>query len=473
MLYFFTAINSYFSQDDFFHFRAIMDKSLVNVPSFFLSSQKDYAFYRPLTRETYNLVIYSIFKLNPFVFHLINFVLILLNGFLTYVICLTLTKKRFIAFLAVLIFLFSSVHSVELYYLSSDQTLFATTFVIFGFLSYINFSKSLKKRYYFLSILFFLLGLFSHESAVSLVPILIVAEFWLLRKSINLKTSFLRLTPFLMLVFLRFILHFFEVNVSDQSVYQMSLSPSNIFNTLAWFLLWSFGLPEMMVDFMTLRLKFNPNFFIWYKNYAMIIFPLVSVLFLISTGLLVRFWKIFLKDKIFVFWLLAYILSTLPFLFFPHHKFVYYLSLPLVFFSCFFATILSKIILLKKFPKILIVVALGAYIIVAYQTIKINEITYWAAKRANSAKQIVSNIKKEYPTVKKGTVFYIKNDPTYPFIAKEWGTSSKQAFYILSGSDAFKLIYNDPSINVYFEDNDILPFSIDQNIIVYVARFPY
>src|SRR3990167_10367730 len=81
------SLFSYFSQDDFFHLRTIMDKSLSSIPSFFISEQKEYAFYRPLSRETYNLLMYRLFGLNSLIFHLVNFTLIILNGWLLFKFC--------------------------------------------------------------------------------------------------------------------------------------------------------------------------------------------------------------------------------------------------------------------------------------------------------------------------------------------------------------------------------------------------
>ena len=81
---------------------------------------------------------------------------------------------------------------------------------------------------------------------------------------------------------------------------------------------------------------------------------------------------------------------------------------------------------------------------------------------------------KEYPFVPKGSTFYILDDPSYPYIAKEWGTSSKQAFYILSGSDALKLLYKDTSIETYYQAVGGLPKGVDEKkVINFIAKFPY
>lgn len=105
---------------------------------------------------------------------------------------------------------------------------------------------------------------------------------------------------------------------------------------------------------------------------------------------------------------------------------------------------------------------------------EVNEITYWAAKRARAAQFLVSDIMSKHPKVEDETTFYFKKDPNYPQISEEWGSSSKQAFYILSGADAMKLIYNNNSITAYFEDVTELPRNIDwDKVITYDAYFPF
>ncbi len=84
------------------------------------------------------------------------------------------------------------------------------------------------------------------------------------------------------------------------------------------------------------------------------------------------------------------------------------------------------------------------------------------------------DIKTTYPNPGQGSLYYIKDDPGYPVLAKEWGITSKQTFYILSGSDALKLLYRARAISVHFERVGPLPAEIDRTKIVsYTAKFPY
>lgn len=469
------SLFSYFSQDDFFHLRSIMDKSFSNIPSFFMSERKEYAFYRPLSRETYNLVMYQLFGLNSLVFHLVNFALIILNGWLIFKFCKLLINKLMINLIALVLYFFSAVHNIELYYLASFQTLISTTFVLSGLVCYLNYLKRGIKKFRFFSILFFVLGIASHESAAVFVILAILLElFGAGAKKIKLNSILINIAPFLIILVFRFLLHLTGSPIDGQISYQPVFNIKNITNTFAWYTLWSFGMPEMLTDFATLTLDFNPNLFKFYSYYTSSVFPLFLLIILSLILIGISLFKSTWRNKNIWFLAFGYIASLSPFLFFPGHKFVYYLTLPILFFSIFLGSLLGKYWHLGITHKFLILTFITAFMVISYQTINLNKITYWAAKRAASARYLINDLQRKHPEVAKETIFYIKDDPDYPFISKEWGTSSKQAFFILSGSDAFKLLYKDPSIKAYYESVTGPPKETNTDkLIIYEPTFPY
>jgi len=231
-------------------------------------------------------------------------------------------------------------------------------------------------------------------------------------------------------------------------------------------------LPEMLVDFVTLKFQVNPNLFKWYEDYVKIVFSFLALIFAIILYLIILFKDKLIKQKSLYLFLSCYLISLVPFLFFPQHKFVYYLTFPVIWFSMFLGMFLSFVWRRKGKTKFLVAVFLFSYIFISFKTVEINKITYWAAKRARAAQFLISDITSKYPKVERSTIFYFRKDPNYPQISQEWGSSSKQAFYILSGSDALQLSYRDTTIKVMYEDIDALPKGQDK-VIVYTAKFPY
>ncbi|OGE71068.1 hypothetical protein A2617_03990 [Candidatus Daviesbacteria bacterium RIFOXYD1_FULL_41_10] len=477
LIHFSSVLNSFFSQDDFFHLRVVMNKTYQDIPSFFFSLQKEYAFFRPLSRETFNLIMYRSFGLNPLPFHLVNYFLISCNIILIFILARAVSKNKFITYVSTVIYAASSIHSVELYYLASVQTLLATFFLLLSVAVYVIFLVERKVTKYLLSIFFFILSLLSHEMSIVLPGIIFLAELFCINGKFstrNFKFIIMRLLPFALIAFFYLFTTSLFIHLPSEQVYQPILSPKSILNSLIWYTIWSFGLSEILIDFIGPSLKINPNLLKWYGTYLGIVMPLLGLVLFTIIGLIIKFKRKFIKNRIFLFFISSYLMALSPFLFFPQHKSTFYLSFSMVWFSMVLAFSLSSLWDLKKIGKITTVLIIVSLIVISYQTTELNKLTYWAAKRGSAAKYLLSEIKKKYPSLPQGAVFYIRNDPNYPKIAREWGNSSKQAFYILSGGDALKLLYKDNLLRVYFEDVSAIPDDIDKmKVIFHVAQFPY
>lgn len=451
-------ILSYFSQDDFFHLNAISEKSLIDIPSFFTSLQRDYAFYRPLSRETYNLLMYKTFGLNPLPFHLVNLALILGIGVAVYLLSKKIYGSFLVASIATVVYSISSVHNVEFYYLGSVQNLSAAFFICLSILFYLKQRKVL-------SLILFFAALTCHESAIVLPGILILFELIFNRKNLR------NILPFIVISLIYLFLSSLFTSLPGQDVYKPVFNIKKMLNALGWYLGWNFGLPEILPDFVGPKLSLNPNFLEWYGNYIKLVLPLLIFIFISTVISTLLSWKKYNKQIIFLVG--AYIVTISPFLFFPQHKFIYYLTFPTIFFSIILAMVFSSLWDLNKIHRLFLLMTVFSMLIVFKSTNDLNSITYWAAKRATAARFLLKETKKAYSTIPRGTILYFTNDPSYPNISKEWGNSSKQAFYILSGADALQLFYKDHFIKVYFEDIGI-PENIDKSkILNVIARFPY
>ena len=446
-----------------------MDKSFGDVPSFFSSWLNGQTFYRPFSREVFNLLMYKTFGLNPLPFHIVNLSLIFILACLIFIFAKLLTHNKLIGLVAVLLYSLSSIHNVELYYLASVQTLLAAAFMLSSLICYLKFLFLHGRRYYIPAVVFYILAILSHESSV-IFPALVFLLESLIKNKVKIKSKLFNLFPFILIGGVRISLLLILRNLPSQLVYLPIFNLKSIINTFMWYTLWNFNLPELLPDFIGSGFKVNPNFFKWYGHYSLTVFPLVLLLFLLLTIYFFKYKKSIFKDRLLLLIVSFYVTSLLPFLFFPQHKFVYYLSFPLVWFSVAIALLLSNGI--NKFmTKITIIIFLISFGVLGFKTNQLNSITYWAAKRANAAEFLLSDIKSKIPEVFENESIYITKDPNYPFIANEWGDSSKQAFYILSGADAFKLLYRKPDLKVYFEGINEPP--IGEKIVEYRSKFPY
>ncbi len=439
------VFNTYFAQDDFFHIKAALTdgslKSFIKLFGIYRFDVRGYAFYRPIFREGLYNVFYSLFGLNPLPFRVLTFVIHFVNIYLVYLLIFKLFKKTSTAFFASFFFGITTANVAALYFMSAGlQTMGATMFMLLSLISFMN-----KRRVYCL--LFFTLALASHELSIT-TPVLLSGLIFIQEK--NFKTFIRKVVKYLWPHFLLTIaflyISIFYIGFSSSEVqYQPVLSIKKTINSLAWYSAWSLGLPEMLIDFVRPGLKLDPRLMKFWGAYFKIIFPsfFLSLILIFYTG--IRQVKIFLNKKILflIFW---FPISLLPVLFLPSHKLSYYLipALP-----AFWGVVSFFVTNSKKNIQLLIFICL---LILSISSIKLGEKTYWMVNRGRIANILINQSWSKYPSLPKGAIIYIKNDPNYEVFSQEWGSTSKQAFYALSGPDAFQLLYDDPTLQVFYED---------------------
>lgn len=231
------------------------------------------------------------------------------------------------------------------------------------------------------------------------------------------------------------------------------------------------GISEILVDFVK-DFKFSPDFLIWYANYLKIAMGMLVIFMAILVSLFLHDIKK-LPYRLMILLMALYVISLLPFLLLPDHKQSYYLSFGQIWLYGLFAIIFSQALASPRM-RVTIVIGLAAFFLTNFATSRLNDKTYWAAKRAKAAQALLENIQKQYPQVAASSTFYFISNKSYPDFAQSWGSSSQQAALILSGADALKVVYNDRSISALFDNAGSLPRSIDHDKVLTVeAVFPY
>lgn len=429
LVLYFPVFSLYFTQDDFFHLKMGTAHSLRDFFNFFsFHNPYGYPFYRPLTTQFYNFLMKSFFGLQPLYFHLISFFFFLANLFLVFKIVGKLLKSRNLGFLASFLYAINASNLGSLAYISNFQEI---GMAFFFFLSFWVYLKNNKWAF-----LVFILALLSKENAVVLPLILFVYEFLLGKK------EWKKTLPFW------FVLGFYFVfriggGFPDVSVYQPILDLRKLINSYFWYFLWGLGLPEMLIDFVGPGLKIDPRLIIYYRREVQIIFSASLAFVLLLAGSILKSRKSEKGRE--AFFLLWFLIGLLPVIFWPWHKFSYYLTLPLLGLIGFF------VLLLKNLPKILIGVAVLLLLIISLTTIHLSWSTYWVITRAKIAENLVNDLKGKYPELPRAATLYFENDPEYPLILG-FGNSSTQAYYTLSGENGPQVIYDDDSLEVYYQD---------------------
>ena len=478
LVLYYPSFSVYFSQDDFFEFKvSLTDGSLgqfVNLFGFPSFSERGYAFYRPIFREGLHNLYYSAFGLNVFPMRLLSFLVHFINISLVYFLIEKVTKKKAVAFITAFFFAISTPNVAVLNYLAGGLEVQGAT--MFSLLSLTLFSKYLdhkNSKDKTFSFVFFILALASHELAI-ITPLLLVGLIFVkepTKKFFVLAARELWIYAIALAVFLY--LDAVKIGfLQKEKQYQAVFSLKSIINSLSWYAVWALGLPEMLIDFVRPGLKLNPSLMRYWGEYFRIIFGtffVSSLVIAVSLAITIFKNKKFFCDKNFWFFIIWFLAGVGPVILLPLHKSTHYLSLALPGFWAaiwYFAFSLQGKV--QKPVAAILIISLGTMSVVS--AILGNNL-YWAASRGRLAEKLINDVATQHPNLPKGAVIEFTNDPNYPFVAKEWGSTSRQAAFILNNEDALQLFFKDPNLQVFYEDLGGVPDRLQrENVYTIVAR---
>jgi len=170
----------------------IQDFSLNNIVSYFTGFFAGN--YHPLTTLSF-AINYQIFGLNPTVFHVENLIVHLVNIILVFFLINKLTKNLEIAVIVALFFGIHPMHVESVSWISGRKDLIYSLFFLISLLAYYQYiSKELKRKFYFLSLIMFLLSLLSKSMAVTLPIVLLIIDYY--HNRIFTKRTLLEKLPF-------------------------------------------------------------------------------------------------------------------------------------------------------------------------------------------------------------------------------------------------------------------------------------
>lgn len=428
------SLNLFFSADDWFHLKISQISSWPEFVNFFsfTPNPQSAAFYRPLSTQVFFFTFQKIFGLNHLPYHLFVLFIFTLNLYLIYRLSKIITKNNRLSLITVLLYGVSVSNFTRVYFLSAFQEI---SLVFFSLLSLLFYLKKDSSKNYFLSLLFFIAALLSKETAVTLPLIFLLTDWY--KKSFKLK----RFLPFIVILVIYLYLRLAIFGSVSGDSYLWSLSPIKTINTFFWYLLWSLGAPETLVDYVGNNLYVLPRFFSDFGPWAYTILVLLFSNIIFITSLIIRNVRL-IFSRINLYAATFFIIALLPVLFLPWHKFTLELGLPLIGFCLFLSLIFNY---QKKLGFIAIFLFLLLNLSMHYFTYE----RHYAVNRAKISQQISQYFLENYPNYPENSYFEFIND-TEDY-GSDWG-ASKQISHITSGSNLFQIIYNKPEIKIYFAD---------------------
>lgn len=430
LLIYYPALSNFFAQDDF---SLLFISKAETLREFFLLFKplKTAIFYRPLSMQLYFFLVRTIFGLRPLAFHLITFIFHLLNTFLVYRLIKIITKDKLTPFMVAFCFSISSTHFMSLFWICEFSLILSSFFALLAFINY------LKKRQS-LFLFFFLLGLLSNELTATL-PFIILSYELILKRRLFLKKMILPISLIIGFILLRFF--WFPTYLGE--FYKPEFSLKQFLSNSRWYLFRSLSLPELIKDY----LKKDPLLQI--NLLSSLIF--LSAAFLLPNFLLYKKKKLKLRTSLFA--LAWFIFSLLPVIFMPKHLLSSYLTLGLPGILLFWLNPLSSVA--KKIRKPLVFISLFSFFTASIISVRFLENHHWIVYRAKLAKKNLKAILKEYPKFEDNSLIYFKN--TKP-------DTSKELYLAMAGEAALKVFYNNPTLEVFFEDFHQLPPEEEQKI---------
>ena len=183
--------------------------------------------YHPLTILSYS-VEYRFFKLNPFIYHLTNLILHLMNGLLVFCLMMMLKGGVVTSLVVSLLFGIHPLHVESVAWISERKDVLYSLFFLGSMVVYLTYLKTRGKRFYFLSLFLFLLSLLSKSMAVTFPLVLFLCDYLFDRKFD--RKSLVEKIPFLAMAFIFGIMAFFAQG-SPKTMSQQLSSPfsKNIF----------------------------------------------------------------------------------------------------------------------------------------------------------------------------------------------------------------------------------------------------
>ncbi|MDO8805943.1 MAG: tetratricopeptide repeat protein [Elusimicrobiota bacterium] len=153
--------------------------------------------YSPLTIFSY-AIDYRIGGYNPRIYHLTSVLYHLLNVALVYFLIFLVSKRKMAAALAAALFAIHPMHAQSVNWIAQRKDLVYSFFYLSSLICYaLYLEKKLPKKYLLLTLLFYILSLFSKPAAVTLPLLLLVFDYYYARKMD--KRAVLEKIPFFVL----------------------------------------------------------------------------------------------------------------------------------------------------------------------------------------------------------------------------------------------------------------------------------
>lgn len=176
--------------------------------------------WHPLTMLSYMAEV-QLFGVRPQVFHVTNLLLHVANTVLLYAILRRMLRLNWPAALVAGLFALHPLHVESVAWIAERKDVLSTLFWLLTMAAYWHFVQERSRRWYLIALVVFTLGLLSKPMLVTLPAVLLLMDFWPLRRNQSLGALLVEKIPFFSLAVVCSVITFFAQRASG-AVAQMS-----------------------------------------------------------------------------------------------------------------------------------------------------------------------------------------------------------------------------------------------------------
>lgn len=319
--------------------------------------------YRPVSQQLFFFPFQKLFGLNPLPFHMMIFLIHLINSYLLYLLGKRLVKDLFKARLISLMYLIAALHFVSLYSITGSYITFGVFFFLLSFCFWFKFEEKKKSLAYFLSFFAFILGVFSAEIVFSLPLLILLVS--------KLKNKLRKLVPYFFVILVNISINLFYAGAPKSKAFQLQIT--SLPSSLRWYVLRFFGLPEGIRNGSTQERS------VIYFLFSLLLFTVLASLF--------YFCRKKKKDlKTIISYLIWIFIAALPFYFMSQHLNPVYGVISFI----GFLFLLEKIL-----PSKLFFVYSFIFIILSFVAVRLLLHTHWTVRRSQLAGHWLNKAKQD------------------------------------------------------------------------------
>ncbi len=453
ILLYIPILDNFFISDDLWQLD--LAKTISKEPSkLFFSGDVSNTHFRPVSYMIV-LFVYSISQLNPLGYRILSLIFHVACSILVYYIALNLTKKRIMAFVAGLFFAAYSAPSDAVIWMSGNHTLFEAFFYFLAFYCFMQYLKTRRIVYYWISFISCIFSFLSKEASSTFIVVIYLYEWLIVERKMPFSFKQLRkYVPFIIItiIFVGFEFVYQQSNIQiSQSYYKFG--PHIAKNILTYLTSMILGLPQ--INFIT---KSDAVFLVYFGGFAFILPLLKGLVYLImflAPALLVALLINGSNQKRFlVLWVIVTLIPSSLFTYGTTSRYSYLASLGYVILITSLLFYIPKILKAKMGTRILysIIAIICVFFIMLSN---VNERIF--DNQGEQSKKIITDLKELHPDLETNSRLYFVNTPNLLVagVGKSHLTELVQLFYDDGTLMAYS-ITNEEVSSIQLDDNQFI-----------------